>query len=364
MALMFQRLARNHAKNGYFPTDTETTQRILGALRPAENGVMRILDPCCGEGVILAECKHALGADRTVAYGIEYNEERAWHAKQLLDHCIHADINDCAVGVRQFGFLLLNPPYGHTVADRTDMAAKSDRLEKLFYRRSVGLLQFGGVMALIIPHYSLDKEMSTWIARHFHTVRAYEAPEQQFKQVVIMGVRQRVNDTDMALCHRLRAIGSGGVQAEVFPEEWPDEPYVIPAAQNQQETKFYSAKLDQRQLADIIGREPVLWNRMGLVFHYDHQQHRRPLRALTSWHLALSLAAGQVFGVVRSRDGRTFVIKGDTFKDKIGTEELVRNGKGEVVGVKRIQTDRFVPTISALDFTPGSPTYGEALTIR
>jgi hypothetical protein len=29
MALMFQRLARNFAKNGYFPTDEKTTEGIL-----------------------------------------------------------------------------------------------------------------------------------------------------------------------------------------------------------------------------------------------------------------------------------------------------------------------------------------------
>lgn len=367
MALMFQRLARNYAKNGYYPTDSETTQRIIEALQPAENGVMRILDPCCGEGVILAECKHALGADRTVAYGIEYSEERAWHAKALLDHCIHADINDCAVGIRQFGFVLLNPPYGDTVADRSNLSSKAERLEKLFYRRTIGLLQYGGVMALIVPRHALDKEYSTWIARHFHAVRVYEAPEQQFKQIVVMGIRQRVKDTQAGnanLCKQLIAMGAGDVPLEVFPEEWLDDPYVVPAGQAQQEVKFYSAKIDQRQLVDVIEKERGLWSRMGMIFRYGTQQHRQPLRALSSWHLALALAAGQVSGIVKSRDGRIFVIKGDTFKDKVGSEELVRDSKGEVSGVKRIQTDRFVPTIRALDFTPNSPTFGESLIIR
>ena len=50
MALMFQRLARNFVRNGYFPTDAETTARVLSALEPAE-GEMRLLDPCAGEGV-------------------------------------------------------------------------------------------------------------------------------------------------------------------------------------------------------------------------------------------------------------------------------------------------------------------------
>jgi len=83
MALMFQRLARNFIKNGYFPTDAETTQRVLSALQPGDTGQFRILDPCCGEGVALAECKHHLGADRTEAFGVEYDEERAWHAKGI-----------------------------------------------------------------------------------------------------------------------------------------------------------------------------------------------------------------------------------------------------------------------------------------
>ncbi|EMR0711643.1 class I SAM-dependent methyltransferase, partial [Pseudomonas aeruginosa] len=51
MALMFPRLARNFARNGYFPTDEVTLERALQALTPAPSGRMRICDPCAGEGV-------------------------------------------------------------------------------------------------------------------------------------------------------------------------------------------------------------------------------------------------------------------------------------------------------------------------
>ncbi|MCG8053940.1 MAG: hypothetical protein JAZ15_22390 [Candidatus Thiodiazotropha endolucinida] len=57
-------------------------------------------------------------------------------------------------------------------------------------------------------------------------------------------------------------------------------------------------------------------------------------------------------------------IKGDTFKDKKTTEEQEFNAKGEVTSTRRIQTDRFVPTIRALGFTPGSAAYGKCLTIK
>lgn len=46
MALMFSRLARNFARNGYYPTDELTLERTLQALVPATTGRMRILDPC------------------------------------------------------------------------------------------------------------------------------------------------------------------------------------------------------------------------------------------------------------------------------------------------------------------------------
>ncbi len=60
MALMFPRLARNFARNGYFPTDEVTLERALQALAPAPSGRMRICDPCAGEGVALAEAAHIL----------------------------------------------------------------------------------------------------------------------------------------------------------------------------------------------------------------------------------------------------------------------------------------------------------------
>jgi hypothetical protein len=362
MALMFQRLAHNFAKNGYYPTDTETTKRILNALSPCDSGTMRIVDPCSGEGVILAECKHHLG-DRAISYGIEYNEERAWHGKQILDHCIHSDIHDCAMSARSFSAMILNPPYGDMVSDKSDFTAKRDRLEKMFYRMTNGLLQYGGIMVLIVPYYVLDKEYCTWIARHFSNVKAFMAPVQQFKQLVVFGVKQRVTDTDVGIRDRLLAIGKGDIQADELPEDWADEPYTIPAI-TPGEFKFHSVRLDARQLADVLNKQPSLWKQLSLVFRYDEVRHRPPLRQLSTWHLALALAAGQIFGVVKSADGRTYVIKGDTYKAKSVTEQVETNNKGIVTATVRTHTDRFVPTIRALDFTPDSATYGCCLTIQ
>ena len=68
MALMFPRLARNFAKNGYYPTDEPTLERALNALMPSD-GPMCILDPCAGECAAIAELAHDMGRERVRAPG-------------------------------------------------------------------------------------------------------------------------------------------------------------------------------------------------------------------------------------------------------------------------------------------------------
>lgn len=366
MALMFQRLARNFVRNGYFPTDAETTSRVLSALEPAE-GEMRVIDPCAGEGVALAECKHHLGADRTRAFGIEYDAERAWHAKELLDRCIHGDVQDCIISRRAFGLLWLNPPYGDLISDKgatgTTTWKGRKRLEKLFYSLSHSALQFGGLMVLIVPAYSLDAELSGWIAAHFERVRVYLAPEQQFKQVVVFGVRRRTGgETARSEAKaRLQAVGEGQ-WPEVLPAVWANARYRVPAAPPG-DLSFAYTRMEPRQLLDEIRRTPCLWGQFQTVFGAVVREHRPPLRALSRWHLALALAAGQISGVVRSRDGKTYVVKGDTHKEKAVKLEAEARANGTFAEVRTL-TDKFVPVIRALDFTPGSPSFGRALVIR
>lgn len=367
MALIFSRLARNFIKNGYFPTDDATLSRILGALDIGA-GRIRILDPCCGEGVALAELKHHLtecGA-ATAAYGIEFDAERAWHAKNLLDCVAHADVNDVFVSARTVGLLFLNPPYGAVVSDKaaTGDRTKADRLEKVFFRRTVSFLQFGGVLVLIIPHYVLDAEFASLIARNFSAVEAFMAPEQQFKQCVVFGVKRRSESPNPDLVRRLEAIGAGTLPPEL-PEQWTAEPYSVPEAGDDSAFVFNAVRVDGAQLGQELSRlgpGATLWPQLGTTFATAARPHRRPLRGLSQWHLALALAAGQISGVVESRDGRRMLIKGDTFKEKSTQVDRVAREDGSS-SETTVATDIFVPTIRGIDFTSG-PRFGEIVTIR
>jgi hypothetical protein len=363
MGLMFQRIARNFIRKGYFPTDEATLERILTALAPAPGiAPLRLLDPTCGEGTAIAELKHALGAERTVAYGIEIDEERAWHAKQLLDVAIHADLLDCKLGQRGFGLVFLNPPYGDLLADRAQTGDQAeDRLEQLLYRAAIGALQPGGVLVLIIPRYSLERRFATWLANGFERIGLFAAATDRFQQIVVLAVRRRHGIRDEPTRERLLAAVGAGEPLPALPDSWPDEPYLVPTSPKPPACE--SLHIDARQLADECRRHPCLWPQFTSVFGQAAVAARRPLVPPSPWHLALLLAAGAISGVVRAGDGRVMVVRGATHKEqdvKVTIEE-VSAGETQVVTTR---TDRFVPVIRALDLTPASPTLGETFTIR
>ena len=380
MALMFQRLAQNFIKKGFYPTDEGTINGILKLLKAPKQGHIRLLDPCCGEGSALAEVAHALNHNNISCetYGIEIDNERAWHSKSILNRVIHGDLEDCIIGKRQFSLMFFNPPYGDLVSDQVGYSEKSQgraRLEKSFYQKTIQLLQFGGIGITIIPFYTLDKQLSGWIARHYTDIQVYKAAVDQFKQIVIMGKRCRSTDIDTQAVQDqkniLLSIGQGDVEPQVLPRVDPPllgnenlmfRQYCVPAVLDNR-INFQYVKMDPKQLQDEITNQTVLWERFDLLFRNIMVKKRQPLRQLTDWHMALMLAAGHVNGIVTSEDGsKTFVIKGDTHKKK--DVKVTHNEKEDgSVSEIRTATDKFVPVIRAFDFTPGE-NYGSIVTIQ
>jgi hypothetical protein len=366
---MFPRLAQNFAKAGYFPTDEPTLERALSALSPGD-GPMNILDPCAGEGVAIAEAAHALGRERAKVFAVEYDAERARHARQLVDRCLHGDLMDTILSRQSFGLLWLNPPYGDLPKDAHGNKGYEGqgraRLEKLFYQKTLPLLQYDGILVFIIPSYTLDAELVGWLTRHYADLRVFRAMTAQFKQVVIFGrrIRQRdlVSDSVRPARERLSQIGQGDLEAEELPETWPFDPYLVPASPAEPE-HFYRVSMEPEQFAREVSRLQGLWPQFETHLGAARQSARPPARALSRWHLALALAAGAISGVVTSPAGRTMVVKGDTHKGKSQKIELTERDDGSLVET-RILTDTFVPVIRAWDMTPGSATFGDVLTIR
>lgn len=367
MALMFQRLARNYIKNGYFPTDGDTTQRVLHHLsvNPDTRGTRLLFDPCCGEGTALAEVAHHLDMqcpdDPCVSYGIEFNQDRFDHAKTLLSTCIKADINDCFIGRQQFGLLWLNPPYGDTVSDNASLSGdKTKRLEKQFFQDTVNSLVFGGVIVLIIPAYSLDKQYANWLIKHFDQLRVYRAPASQFKQVVVMGIKKRV--TDHVTSKQIQAVITQGKDLDELPElpMVPEFVYTVPPTVNQN-VKLYSLRIDADELHAAHGFTG-LWPQFDTTLSNPFKRPRKPLTKMSDWHLALALTSGQVNGRVTSTNGRTLLIKGDSYKVKQTSVETQFDEDGNPREI-RTAIDQFVPAITGIDLTDGA-TFGTVINIK
>jgi hypothetical protein len=372
---MFPRVAKNFAVNGYYPTDEVTLSRCLAALEPASTGRMRIFDPCAGEGVAIAEAAHALGRERVESFAVEINPERFELAQNLTDCSIRGDLMDTLISAQSFGLLFLNPPYGdlpkfsHT-GDYEGTGRK--RLEKLFYQQSLPTLQFGGILILIVPNYAMDEEFSNWVARQFADVRVFRAPEKRFKQIVVFG--RRVRSVERAAAGEIKAVaqrlfeaGTDLMKAPELPEEWSFEPYTVPAPTRPDVEKFYRVSIEPEQLASEVKRchDETLWPKFDELFNTSAwAEPRRPVRELSKWHQALGVAAGVISGPIKSETGKLWVIKGRTYKDHRKNVSTEFDPETERSRETTTTTDVFVAEICAWDMTPGSPTFGQLLTIR
>lgn len=366
MALMFPRLAHNFVRNGYYPTDEATLERILAALVPDNTpGKIRLLDPCAGEGVAVTELTCHLG-EQAQAYAVEYDTERATHCATIADVTIHSDLMDMIISQQSFSLLFLNPPYGDLVKDNTPATDKQGRarLEKQFYQRTVGNLMYDGILVLIIPFYTLDKDFAGWLANSFTDVQIFSAATDRFQQVVIFGRRIRQHQQDIndakQIFQKLIAIGKGDETAASLPEVWA-APYTVPPVK--QELKhFYRVTLEPVQLEEEIQQVQGLWSELSQLA-IQPQQPRQPAKKLTRWHLALALAAGAITGVITSPTGRTLVVRGDTYKIRHRKTECAEDDDGNITETV-VLTDQFVPAISAWDMSPDSATFAQLLSIR
>jgi hypothetical protein len=370
MTLMFPRLANNAAKNGYYPTDEATLAAICESLDVNETTrAVRLLDPCCGDGYALASLQHYFLHEQAVevdAYGIELNAERAYQAKAMLTMVAHSDVNDVVIAPRSVGCLFLNPPYGDLMSDRAGLIdAKSgrQRLEKMFFDQTVNWLQYEGVLVLIVPSYCIDADFASRLARHFDRLSWYLAPEQQFKQAVIFGVRTKGGSAEAKqVVDRLVAFGQGHDTTSYAA--WRQVRYVVPAPPATT-VNMRTLKIDRVQLAnELTGLlADTMWGQFSFHFSNQVRSKRQWLCEPSPWHLALALAAGQVCGLVTARDGRKLLVKGDTRKEKETIVEVDEDEDGNT-SEKRVLVDKFVPVISGIDVTRDRASFGAVVSVR
>jgi len=149
---------------GYTPTCQAAIERLADLFKPPEDhqGILRLFDPCAGNGTALAALAETLtekGAE-VETFGVEIEAGRAKAAEGRLQQVIHGDTRRTMVSHRSMSLALLNPPYDNTGGEQSP--------EKTIIRRTLPYLVNGGVIALVIPERLLawaeSKLSFNWLA--------------------------------------------------------------------------------------------------------------------------------------------------------------------------------------------------------
>ncbi|MFH1470650.1 MAG: DUF6094 domain-containing protein [Candidatus Micrarchaeota archaeon] len=320
-------------KMAYYPTPLSVVERIKSFIRFPDSA--SILDPCCGEGIALQRLAEGTGAK---TYGIEIDQHRAKQAKTRLNHVLKCGFEQTRISNGVFSCLFLNPPY-----DWETQEESNERKEKLFLNVTAKYLQTGGLLVYIIPQNRLDKSIAKTLAYKFKQFLVYRFPEEEyedFKQIVLFGVKKKDNTMDEQALAKLARV------PETSLEELPDrdEPAYDPP-RSKDVSLFKSTIIDEKELSKEAKDSP-LWEKFRELARVEEQKIERPPLPLHTGHLGLLLANGCLDGIIGEGEDRHIVkgkvektvnkyseYKGDTLEEreleqyKVSVKILMQDGE-------------------------------------
>jgi tRNA1(Val) A37 N6-methylase TrmN6 len=338
------------AKMGYFPTPDTLTPIIAKYIKSQREGLIRILDPCAGEGTALNLIGNHLEAE---TYGIEIDIERGNKAKEVLKRCLITDYQDTKISNNSFSLLWLNPPYDW--AARNSELETSERYERTFLRDCIKYLCQNGILVYLIPQRRLDGHIARMLAYRFERISVFRFPEEEFrafKQLVILGVLKKQPDKDDKTANYLKNCGQ--LETDVpYLQETPPHIYEVPLSPEKANFIFRSKEIDPDELAMEIQEYGLFPQFREMTTPLRIAEKIKPIMPLRHGHLAQILACGLMNGIVWDRDRRNpLLIKGVTKKEVRHAVEI----QGDVE--KHIETDQIKIIINAFNRT------GEMLTIQ
>ena len=300
-------------------------------------GETAILDPCCGEGAILAYL--ADGADEAVTYGVEIEKRRAETAKTVLDNVIEAPIESMVISNDAFGMCLLNPPYDFSMKTNDEEAERKEYIELV---RATKYLMAGGLLIYIIPSYRFaDSKIARYLATNFHDMsigRFTDENYDDYKQVVFFGRKKkekfRLFSEDIYKVFLKFDNESFANKLKDLATLSNEKTYSIPHCSGEVST-FYT-RLESK--GTFI--EAIKSNKQFNAFvertkpkTIDHST-LKPILPLAQGQLALLLASGAINGVLGSGDN-LHVVQGLENVSKIVTEEETEHTTITKVKTKR-----------------------------
>ncbi|MBW1781271.1 MAG: class I SAM-dependent methyltransferase [Deltaproteobacteria bacterium] len=329
------------AKMGYYPTPERVTEIIIRYLKRERQGLIRILDPCAGEGTALHTIGNHLGAE---TYGIEIDVERGKRAKEVLTKCLLTDYQNTKISHKSFSLLWLNPPYDWS--SPTGEMEKSERFERIFLRDCIPYLSSGGVLVYLIPQRRLDGHIARMLSYRFEDLTIFRFPEEEykaFKQLVILGVLKKSPGKDDESAIYIKNCGLQKAIVSYLPEK-TQAIYEVPTSPSNNRFLFMSKTIDPEELSEEIRAHGLFERFSEITTPLKMTEKIQPIMRLRYGHLAQIIACGFMNGVVWDRDNKNpLLVKGATRKEIKRSVEI----EGDIE--RHIETDKIRPFIQAFD---------------
>jgi tRNA1(Val) A37 N6-methylase TrmN6 len=301
------------AKMGYYPTPDNVTSIIARYLKRLREGLIRILDPCAGEGAAINAIGDHLKAE---TYGVELDLERGARAKEILTKCIITDYQNTKIRHGSFSLLWLNPPYDWGA--RNNDLEKSERYERTFLRDCIPYISSRGILVYLIPQRRLDGHIARMLSYRFSDITVYRFPEEEhraFRQLVILGILKKTPDQDETVAEFLKNCGEQKAIVPYLPQN-PLRSYDVPLSPIRPGFVFRSKDIDPEKLSQEIMEHGVFPQLKELTTPLRMVEKIKPIMPLRHGHLAQILACGLMNDVVWDKAKRNpLLVKGITKKE-------------------------------------------------
>jgi SAM-dependent methyltransferase len=338
------------AKMGFYPTPPIVADQILNILdiRPE----CCVLDPCCGEGAVLADFKRRFGVE---TFGVELDAIRFEKAEKVADHVLNCDsVNELKAEKMSYDVLWENPPYDWDVTEDD-----SQRLEKTFYKAHKGLVSPHGIIVFLIPFGVLQSCVN--LLSRLRELRVFAFPEQEykvFKQLVIIGRQYLHTDEDENYKTNQKYLKSiiRDIPAETAYEilETTEQAalkgeklYKVERTGNR--VTFRSKRIDPEEVYGLV-QTSKLSGLLGELQTIQTINTITPISPLTDGHLAMLLASGMMDGEFIGSDGDRYVVKGSVKSGVSESEELSEDGKA----AKITQRTNYTIVVKSINLTQGT----------
>lgn len=334
------------AKGGYYPAPIRVVEMIADLIRADAGygrrsiGTLRLLDPCCGEGLAAQRLAERLRESSRVpveTYGVELHGGRAEEAEKRLDHVLASDLFRVSMANGAFGLCYLNPPYDWDSDDKR-------RVEHAFLTQCTRYIADGGLLVFVVPRRRLAVS-ARYLSSHYGRIRCWSFPDPErevFDQVVLIARRKPEPFADVRAEQQVLEWSSGEPET-LAPARYPE--FRAPAAPPG-DVLFATRTVDPEAAASEA-RRSGLWTNPDVTDSLWPAEDRRerPLMPLRRGHMAMLVAAGFLDNLVLESDDRRVLVKGRTAKRMTLAEDLPE---------KEVYREQLETTVVALDLGSGA----------